>query len=89
MFLAACLLLLACKQPAKPASTEERAPDGGTLLEIDADCPEVAVDDAPWTAPKGTPVPVKPGKHRVRCGDKATEVEVHDGMLFHFWGLGY
>lgn len=87
LLLSIALCLAACK---KAPGWEERSPDGGTMLEIDADCggQPLAIDGEPVL--KGIPKPVKAGRHRVECGDAGREVEVHDGRLFHFkfWGMG-
>ncbi|MBL8957501.1 MAG: hypothetical protein JNK82_42400 [Myxococcaceae bacterium] len=81
------LVLLSCK---KAPGYEERSPDGGTLLEIDADCGQGALRIDGQPVEKGVPSAVTPGRHHVDCGPNGREVEVHDGQLFHFnyWGLG-
>jgi hypothetical protein len=90
---AALLMLVPACGKRDLRGTAKPSLDGKTYFVLDDDkngaCP-LKLDEHPWTAKKGVPVPVTPGIHEIECvgTTPGTSFEVCVGTTFHFdyWG---
>lgn len=90
--LTACLMLslAACSDDGHLRGHATNSPDGKTYLAIADDqngCP-IKVDGQAWTAAKGTPQSISPGKHAIECHGATISFVIPEGVVFNFdyWG---